>query len=68
MSPRRPDSPSFVTAAPYSGTASPSIRSVLKRFGGFAPRSASAAAPTHSVSVLMKRSIDRSQGDSSPGL
>ena len=63
---RRGDDPDLAAVLRDRGAvvrrASPSIRSVLNRFGGFAPRAASASAPTLSVSVLMNRSIDRSHG------
>ena len=60
-------SPSRVTAAPYSGSVSPSTRSVLKRFGGSAAISRSRSFPMNSaaVSSATRRSMPRSNGDRS---
>ena len=56
-------SPSFVTAAPYSGTSSPSTTSVTSRRGGLFAVSASAALPLKSpVSRRITLSSDMSYG------
>ena len=56
-------SPSFVTAAPYSGTSEPSTASVTSRLGGLLAVSARAALPWKSpVSRRITLSRDMSKG------